>query len=205
MSALEIKDSVLRYLNPFDENKPCYVYSNEGITDLDLLARETIPAGIEYTVISQNQAHQELQGTDKDVSGIPITLPEGAVLPNAVSRNTLGYFGNIWVRQNTLAAAGDFTQGHKHHFDHVSMLISGKVQVEVDGFEPTEFTAPTFIVIKKDCQHKFTALEDNSAWFCVFALRDVDGNVTDIYSGDNSPYGRVASGDMTILNNTSIE
>jgi hypothetical protein len=204
MSTLEIKDSVLRYANPFDGGI-CYVYSNEGITDLDFLARETIPAGIDYTIISQDQARQELQGTDRDVSGIPITLPEGTVLPNAVSRNTLGYFGNIWVRQNTLFKAGDFAQGHKHHFDHVSMLISGKVQVEVDGFEPTEFTAPTFIVIKKELQHKFTALEDNSAWFCVFALRDVDGNVTDIYSGDNSPYGRVAAGDMTILQNTSIE
>jgi quercetin dioxygenase-like cupin family protein len=85
------------------------------------------------------------------------------------------------------------------------MLISGKVKVEVDGYAPTEFTAPTFIVIKKDIEHKFTALEDNSAWFCVFALRDVDGNVTDIYSGDNSPYGGVPAGDMTILENTSIE
>ena len=105
----------------------------------------------------------------------------------------LGYFGNIWVRQNLLKNKGDFTNGHLHHFDHVSLLATGKVLVEVDGFEPQEFTAPTFIVIKRDHNHKFVALEDNTLWYCVFALRDIDGNVTDIYSGDNSPYNGLSS------------
>lgn len=204
MATLLPKDLALRYANPFDGGI-CYVYGNDQILDMDELAKETVPMGVEYTIIPQTQVIEEMHGNDKELREIPITLPEGAVMPSNVQQNCLGYFGNIWVRQNILLKAGDFTQGHKHHFDHVSMLISGKVQVEVDGFEPTEFTAPTFIVIKKELQHKFTALEDNSAWFCVFALRDVDGNVTDIYSGENSPYGRAASGNMTILQNTSIE
>ena len=106
-----------------------------------------------------------------------------------IERHELGYFGNIWVRQNLLKKSGEITQGHKHHFDHVSLLATGKVRVEVEGFEPKEFTAPTFIVIKKEHSHKFIALEDNTLWYCVFALRDIDGEVTDIYSGDNSPYG----------------
>lgn len=38
-----------------------------------------------------------------------------------------------------------------------------------------------------------TALEDDTLYYCVFALRDVDGNVTDIYSGNNSPYGYAQS------------
>lgn len=105
----------------------------------------------------------------------------------------LGYFGNIWVRQNYLENSGDFHPGHKHHFDHVSLLASGKVRVTVEGYPPKEFTAPTFIVIKKEHNHKFEALEDGTLWYCVFALRDVDGNVTDFYSGDNSPYGAADS------------
>lgn len=110
----------------------------------------------------------------------------------SLSIHELGYFGNIWVRQNLLEKAGHHMQGHKHNFDHVSLLTSGRVEVEVEGYPPKEFTAPTFIVIKKEHKHKFTALEDNTSWYCVFALRDVDGNVTDIYSGDNSPYGIAA-------------
>ena len=105
----------------------------------------------------------------------------------------LGYFGNIWVRQNYLEKAGDAHPGHKHHFDHVSLLASGKVRVTIAGYPPKEFTAPTFIVIKKEHSHHFEALEDGTLWYCVFALRDVDGNTTVFYSGDNSPYGSAHS------------
>jgi len=105
----------------------------------------------------------------------------------------LGYFGNIWVRQNYLEKAGEAHPGHKHNFDHVSLLASGKVRVTVDGYPPKEFSAPTFIVIKKEHNHHFEALEDGTLWYCVFALRDVEGNTTDFYSGDNSPYGTADS------------
>lgn len=88
----------------------------------------------------------------------------------------LGYFGNIWVRQNLLESIGDTNGGgHKHKFDHVSLLTQGKVSVEIEGHPPKEFTAPTFIVIRKEHNHKFIALEPNTIWYCVFALRDLDG------------------------------
>jgi hypothetical protein len=103
------------------------------------------------------------------------------------------YVGNVWVKQNYLQRSGDANEGHKHHFDHVSLLAKGKVRVEIAGFEPKEFTAPTFIIIKKEHNHRFVALEDDTLWYCVFALRDVDGDMTDFYSGDNSPYGSADS------------
>ena len=94
----------------------------------------------------------------------------------------LGYFGNIWVRQNLLAKAGTETIGHKHLFDHVSLLSQGRVRVHVEGYEPKEFSAPTFIVIRKEHNHKFTALEDNTIWYCVFAIRDLDGEpINELY------------------------
>ena len=107
-------------------------------------------------------------------------------------RHDLGYFGNIWVRQNVLARAGNSCEGHKHHFDHVSLLTKGSVIVEVEGKEPKEFKAPTFIVIHKDYEHKFTALEDDTVWYCVFALRDLDGDVTEIYGDQHNPLSAAA-------------
>jgi len=112
--------------------------------------------------------------------------------------NELGYFGNIWVRSHKLNKDQDNGGGHVHHFDHITLLISGKVQVEVEGQTPKIFTAPKFIVIKKEHKHRFLALEDGTVYYCVFALRDIDGNVTDIYSGDNSPYGALDENEVVI-------
>jgi hypothetical protein len=68
------------------------------------------------------------------------------------------------------------------------LLAAGSVEVEIDGHPPREFKAPTFIVIKKEHQHKFTALTDNVLWYCVFAIRDEDGELTDIYPETSSPF-----------------
>lgn len=103
-------------------------------------------------------------------------------------RGVLGYFGNIWVRQNLLLNAGDTNRGHQHRFDHVSLLTQGRVSVEIDGYPPKEFTAPTFIVIRKEHNHKFTALTDNVTWYCVFALRDLNGEpIEDLYGAEHDP------------------
>lgn len=90
----------------------------------------------------------------------------------------LGFYGNIWVRSHYLHKAG-FTNdgGHTHNFDHVTLLATGSVLVEVEGYEPKEFTAPTFITIDKNHCHKFTALSDGVVYYCVFAMRDDDGEV----------------------------
>ena len=100
----------------------------------------------------------------------------------------LGYFGNIWVRQNRLLKNGDNGGGHEHAFDHVTLLCKGKVKVEIEGNEPKEFTAPTFIVIRKEHKHKITALEDDTIYYCVFALRNIDGEIVDdIYGNQHDP------------------
>lgn len=102
----------------------------------------------------------------------------------------MGFFGNIWVRQNILEKAGQACEGHKHAFDHVSLLTSGAVEVEIEGYPARQFKAPTFVIIRKEHEHKFTALEDNTNWYCVFALRDLDGNVSDLYSMKHDPLGQ---------------
>lgn len=100
-------------------------------------------------------------------------------MDSTLKRTDLGYYGNIWIRQNLLENKGESTIGHKHKFDHVSLLSSGAVKVEIEGFEPKELTAPTFIVIRKEYNHKFTALTNDVTWYCIFALRDFEGQVID--------------------------
>jgi hypothetical protein len=99
-----------------------------------------------------------------------------AVLPAAeeiTEENILGYYAGVWVKQNTLKA-GATSRGHKHTKDHLSLLTQGTILVQVEGLDkPKEFTAPTFIVIRKEHNHNFTALT-NATWFCVFSVLDVD-------------------------------
>jgi len=120
---------------------------------------------------------------------LKITDREHQNLSNMVQ---MGVFGNIWVHGHHLVKAGDVNPGHKHNYDHVTMLAQGSVKCEVEddagNIEVRDFHAPTFIVIDKDRRHQLTALVDNVYFYCVFALRDEHGEVTDLYSGDHSPY-----------------
>lgn len=97
----------------------------------------------------------------------------------------MGFFGNIWVRQRTLQQ-GESHEGHKHHFDHVTLLARGRVQIEVEG-RSKEFTAPTFVVIRREHQHRVTALTDDVIYYCVFALRDMDGEIMNHFTSDHDP------------------
>lgn len=120
-------------------------------------------------------------------------------------QHELGYFGNIWVRQYVLEKAGESNQGHYHLFDHVTLLAKGSVKVEIEGMPPKEFTAPTFIVIKKDFSHKFTAMTDDVLWYCVFAIRDENGELTDLYPDTSSPFFINSVGDNYWDNRYKLE
>lgn len=102
-------------------------------------------------------------------------------------REEIGFVGNVWVRQCYMEKAGDIVGGHLHYHDHVSLLVRGSVEVTVGLSKPKVFTAPTFIVIKKEHKHQIKALEDDTIWYCVFAVRDIDGNLSDIYDEANIP------------------
>jgi len=96
----------------------------------------------------------------------------------------LGYFGNIWVRQNTIEKAGESFPGHKHKFDHVTLLAKGSIEVEVEGHAPKQFVAPTFVIIRKEHEHKVTSLTDDVIYYCVFALRNLDGEAIEDIAGE---------------------
>lgn len=97
----------------------------------------------------------------------------------ALDMEALGYFGNIWVRAHHFAKAGDIHRGHAHNFDHVSFLTKGSARVTVNDII-TDYHAINFIVIDKGLSHSIQALEDNTEWWCVWAVRDTNGDVVDI-------------------------
>jgi quercetin dioxygenase-like cupin family protein len=82
----------------------------------------------------------------------------------------IGCVANLFVRQMHFAATGDMELGHKHTFDHMTLLAKGKLKVKIND-EETEFTAPQMIYIKADLQHELTAAADNTVAYCIHALR----------------------------------
>lgn len=101
----------------------------------------------------------------------------------------MGFVGNVWVRKHFYENKGDVFVGHKHFHDHILLVMEGAVMLQVEGTEQASIhRAPTYVPIFKNFRHQLTAEEDGTVVWCVFALRDLDGNVTDIYNEDNRPY-----------------
>lgn len=98
-----------------------------------------------------------------------------------------GFIGNVWIRQNWLIQSGDKAGGHAHYHDHVSLLVKGSVEITVGDCAPKTFVAPTYIVIKKQHRHQIVALEDDTIFYCIFAMRDIDGDISDVYQSANLP------------------
>jgi quercetin dioxygenase-like cupin family protein len=78
---------------------------------------------------------------------------------------------NVFVKLHRFINAGDTHQGHAHVFDHITLLASGKVLMKHDKGEQ-EFTAPHLIVTPKGITHQFTALEPNTVFCCIHAIRE---------------------------------
>ena len=91
---------------------------------------------------------------------------------------------NVFVKMHYFHNAGDTHQGHAHEFDHITLLATGSVLMQHDKGEQ-EFFAPHLIVTPKNIKHQFTALEKNTIFCCIHAIRDGDG-VNDVASQDIS-------------------
>lgn len=88
---------------------------------------------------------------------------------------------NVFSRIMHFQNAGDVEMGHKHIYDHATLVSSGTVRVDIlndSGIESSrEFTAPDMVFIQKDKRHQLTALKDNTVCACVHALRTVDETI----------------------------
>lgn len=85
--------------------------------------------------------------------GVPQTVDRTLLHPSAV---------------HILKSAGDMNAGHSHELAHSHLLIMGAVKIEYADRTTEEFSAPSIIDVEANVFHRFTALEDNTAFFCVF-------------------------------------
>jgi quercetin dioxygenase-like cupin family protein len=92
---------------------------------------------------------------------------------------------NIHTRMMHFVNAGDTILGHKHTFDHITLLAHGSLKIDIDGAE-TIYKAPALVMIRKDKRHELTALEDNTVAVCINGIRDGDG-VADLIEPEMYP------------------
>ena len=99
----------------------------------------------------------------------------------------IGCVANVYVRMMFFRRKGEVEHGHKHVFDHLTLLAHGSLKVTVNGKESV-FKAPQMIFIKAEYEHEIEALEAGTVAYCVHALRDGDG-VGDIIDPASIPAG----------------
>lgn len=100
--------------------------------------------------------------------------------------------GNIYIRQNVLTEKGDVVEGHKHNFDHTTIVHTGSVHVKAklpdQSIIEKDFIAPSHFLVKAEVEHEITALEDNTEFWCVYSHRDPQGRVQLEYDGWTTAY-----------------
>lgn len=99
----------------------------------------------------------------------------------------LGCVANLFSRQMHFQKAGDLEHGHRHQFDHLTLLAKGSLRVTVNG-KTTDFTAPHMIYIRAEHEHELVALEDDTVAYCIHALRNGNG-IDDIVDPASVPAG----------------
>lgn len=101
--------------------------------------------------------------------------------------------GNIFIRPMKFEKAGDKRPGHKHNFDHTTIVFTGSVHVKAvlpDGRTmERDFIAPDSFLVKADVEHVITALADNTEAWCVYSHRTPQGDVVQEYNGWDHAYG----------------
>lgn len=101
--------------------------------------------------------------------------------------------GPIAYRSYVLDHVCQESAGHEHNYDHVTIVIAGRIRVTYSWVEDTgnvvtgesrEFHQGEVIHIKAKVRHTIKALVAPTKYLCVFSHRDFDGLVTESYVGN---------------------
>jgi quercetin dioxygenase-like cupin family protein len=81
--------------------------------------------------------------------------------------------GNLYMRQMRFENVGDIEIGHRHTYDHITLLSQGKLEVIIEDNESgLVYEAPSAIKILTGVKHKLVSHEAGTIAHCVHALRD---------------------------------
>ena len=84
----------------------------------------------------------------------------------------LHHFGGGVYAKETHIPAGLILVQHKHNYDHLSILASGTVVLDVDGVQ-SELTGPQCLTIKAGIHHGVRAVTDVH-WYCIHSAHVED-------------------------------
>lgn len=87
------------------------------------------------------------------------------------------YFGGGVYAKDTRVRAGQILVQHKHEYDHLSYLVSGTVELMVDG-QRQVLTGPVGLTIEAGKHHGVKALTD-TVWLCIHATDCTDASEVD--------------------------
>lgn len=87
------------------------------------------------------------------------------------------HFGAGVYAKETHIPAGRVLVQHKHHFDHLSILASGSVELMIDGKRKIVH-APACLTIEANKHHGVKSLTD-VVWYCIHATNCADTDEID--------------------------
>lgn len=117
-------------------------------------------------------------------------LPEmvGICNPETQCEEKVSLVANTWIKQMNFKKAGDRMLGHKHSFDHQTLLAYGKFRIYVED-KIAEYEAPQVIFIKAGKEHMIEALTPGAIGYCIHAVRNGE-RVEDIMNPADIPDGK---------------
>lgn len=73
--------------------------------------------------------------------------------------------GNIFLRPNEMDNIGDLVEGHHHHFDHTTFIVSGAFHVKAKSasgvVREKDFQAGEFFLVRANTDHEITAIKSD--------------------------------------------
>lgn len=118
---------------------------------------------------------RQLEATGLDVSSEEAKAVAGQMVHSDIRIEDLFAFGGIVMRQIALERAGQWHQGHRHNYDHVTQVVRGSVTVQVGVDGPIrKYDAPANVPIRAEDWHKIVALTDDVLYYCTYRMPEGD-------------------------------
>lgn len=99
--------------------------------------------------------------------------------------------GNILIRQMCFTTEGYVHEGHEHNFDHTFFPYVGEFEIErltpdneIERTVKVSAGKPfNWVLIKAGVRHRVKALTAGAIGHCIFAHRNPQGEVVQVYEG----------------------